>query len=551
MKFKLFLLGCCLALACLDLALAAEATVKIIGFNDFHGNLESPGSFGVQAAGSGTAILDTEAGGADMLAAYVAGLKQENPYSVLVSAGDLIGASPLISALFHDEPTIEIMNRLNLAFNAVGNHEFDKGRAELLRMQRGGCHPGGVNSCKGASVGTPVPFEGAKFKFLAANVIDAFSHKTIFPPYGIKTFKTAQGKVRIAFIGLTLQETPSMVSPAGVKNLHFKDEADTVNALLPRLQAKGVQTIVVLLHQGGLQEPSAASFINDCSATLQNPATSPLKTIVSQLDDAVDLVISGHSHSGFICRLPNKLNRAIPVTQALSYGRVLTDIDMTIDIPSGDVLQVSAKNITVDRNDPHYAADQDIKSLVDHYAGLVAPLANKPVGGISAAISNIADAAGEIVAGDLIADAQLQATAAAESGNAQIALINPGSIRGQGFKAADFPFNLRYGEAFTIQPFGNNLVTMTLTAQQLKDVLEQQFVGEGCMLSDGHSQNRQTVQRIMQVSKGFHVEWSASAAACSKIKNVTLTRYDVSGIAASVDNIVSAGLVKNPARLIG
>jgi len=201
---------------------ADTTSVKIIAFNDFHGNLQSPGSF------SGV-----PAGGVDVLASYVNKLKAQNSANVVVSAGDLIGASPLISALFHDEGTIETMNRLGLEFNAVGNHEFDEGRAELLRMQNGGCHPTDSNSCQGATVGTPVPFEGAKFKFLSANVSDTATGKTLFAPYGIKIVNG----VRIGFIGLTLKDTPTIVTPSGVAGLTFADEASTVNALVPKLRA--------------------------------------------------------------------------------------------------------------------------------------------------------------------------------------------------------------------------------------------------------------------------------------------------------------------------
>jgi 2',3'-cyclic-nucleotide 2'-phosphodiesterase (5'-nucleotidase family) len=194
------------------------------------------------------------------------------------------------------------MNRLGLEFNAVGNHEFDDGKAELLRMQNGGCHPTDTGSCQGARVGTPVPFEGAKFKFLSANVVDTATGETLFPPYGVKGFKGH----RIAFIGMTLQDTPSIVTPTGVAGLEFRDEADTVNALVPKLRKQGVKAIVVLVHQGGFQGASSSppgtppdNFINDCKEALLDPSTSPIKDIVSRLDNAVDVVISGHTVQPF------------------------------------------------------------------------------------------------------------------------------------------------------------------------------------------------------------------------------------------------------------
>ncbi|MBI2799213.1 MAG: bifunctional metallophosphatase/5'-nucleotidase [Gammaproteobacteria bacterium] len=507
--------------------------IKIIGFNDFHGTLLSPGNFPVQPGGSGTATISKPAGGVDFMAGWVNKLKSQNPNHVVVSAGDLIGASPLISAFFHDEGTIETMNRLGLEFNAVGNHEFDEGKAELMRMQNGGCHSTDVNSCKGLAVGTPVPFEGAKFKFLSANVVDTASGRTLFPSYAIKRFN---GK-RVAFIGMTLKDTPSIVTPAGVAGLTFNDEAGAVNALIPQLKKRGVKAIVVLIHQGGFQGSAQPNFINDCSAALQDPTTSPIKGIVSRLDDAVDLVISGHTHTGFICHLPNKADRVIPVTQASAFGRVLTDIDMTLDNRTGDVTGIVANNVTVDRTDPAVTADASIASIVAGYNTLVSPLANQIIGTIIAALPNTANAAGEMEAGDLIADAQLAATQPAQFGAAEIALMNAGGVRNPGFNTANatYPHAVTYQEAFTVQPFGNSLVTMTLTAQQLKEVLEQQFPGSNCVLPSG-AINVQTVQRVMQPSSGLNYAWSTTGSPCAKVVNVTVNGTP----------IVSNGTVLNP-----
>jgi 5'-nucleotidase len=228
--------------------------VRVIAFNDFHGNIDGanlnlrsdPDDICIRNP-SGQCAAGVPAGGVDYMAGLVRQLKAGAPNSVVVSAGDLIGASPLNSALFHDEPTIETMNRLGLEFNAVGNHEFDEGREELLRMQNGGCHPTDINSCQGNLVGTPYPFEGAKFDFLAANVVDTASGKTLFPPYGVKNFKGN----RVAFIGMTLKGTPSIVTPSGVAGLEFRDEAETVNDLVRRLKHRGIATVVVLVHEGG------------------------------------------------------------------------------------------------------------------------------------------------------------------------------------------------------------------------------------------------------------------------------------------------------------
>src|SRR5262245_8783688 len=532
MSFRRIALGIALSLVLIGLVLAqspSPITVKIIGLNDFHGNLQPPGNFS-----TGPGAPSVPSGGVDILAGYVADLKSKNPNNVVVSAGDLLGASPLISALFHDEGTIETMNRLGLEFNAVGNHEFDQGKNELLRMQNGGCHATDLDkSCKGNIAGTPTPFEGAKFKFLAANVVDTATGRTIFPPYGIKRF----GSVRVAFIGMTLKETPTIVTPTAVAGLQFNDEADTVNALIPRLRARGVAAIVVLLHQGGAQTtPPSPPDINTCVGGLNG---SPIKDIVGRLDDAVDLVISGHTHQAYNCLLPNKAGRDILVTSANAFGRVLTDIDMQIDSISGKVVSVTANNIVVDRTNKAIAQNTIIADIVAKYDTLVSPIANQMIGSITEDVPNIKNVACEVPAGDLIADAQLEATKPAAFGGAQVALMNPGGVRVNGLvsnqsSGGEAPGDVTYGEAFTVQPFGNSLVTMTLTAQQLKDVLEQQFAG--CQIP---GQPVQTVNRVLLPSNGFRFTWDFTMPPCEKILNVSLT-------VGGVTDIVQNGVVINP-----
>jgi len=492
-------------------AQAQTTTVKVIAFNDFHGNLESPGLF------SGVPV-----GGVDVLASYVASLKAQNPNNVVVSAGDLIGASPLVSALFHDEGTIETMNRLGLEFNAVGNHEFDEGGTELLRMQRGGCHPTDPSSCQGATVGTPVPFEGAKFKFLSANVFVTATGKSLFPAFGVKVV----GGVRMGFIGLTFKDTPTVVTPSGVAGLEFRDEVQSINAAVKQLKGLGVQAIVVLIHQGGFQGPAPNNFINDCKSDLVSDANSPIRAIVRGLDDSVDLVVSGHTHTGYNCLLPNSVGRTIPVTQASSFGRVLTDINLTVDTSTGDVVSSTVNNIIVDR--AGVTPNAQIASIVNGYSGLVSPLASAVIGTITGPATNSANAAGEMGAGKLIADSQLAATSAPQFGGAVVALMNAGGVRNPGFLDPNnsYPHNVTYGEAFTVQPFGNSLVTLTLTAQQLHDVLEQQF--NGCM--------GQRLTRVMQPSASLTYSYKLSNACGQRIVDAA-----INGIP-----FVSNGLVLNP-----
>lgn len=498
---------------------AADVPVKIIAFNDFHGQLEAPGTLRANAA---TATPTIPVGGVEWMAAYVDALKAKNPNNVVVSAGDLIGATPLISALFHDEPTIEAMNRLGLEFNAVGNHEFDEGREELLRMQNGGCHPSDSNSCQGAAVGTPVPFEGARFNFLAANVYDSASKNTLFVPYAIKTF----GKVRVAFIGMTLKDTPTIVSPSGVAGLEFLDEAATVNALIPKLRARGVKAVVVLIHQGGTQPVTqAADTVNSCAGNL---AGTPIAPIVNRLDDEVDLVISGHTHQAYNCLLPNKSGRLISVTSANSTGRVLTDIDIEINPKSGDITTVNAQNKLVDRSATGIVPDAEIAAIVSKYRALAMPIANRVIGEITAAMpDSVINAAGESALGDVIADAQLQATNANDTGNAVVAFMNPGGIRAPGLlypssTAGEGDGKVTYGEVFTVQPFGNSLTTLTLSGEQIHILLEQQFTG--CHAGNAPASwsypagdTGQAFNRILQVSAGFTYSWSAAGPGCDKI----------------------------------
>ena len=536
----------------------APVTIKIVAFNDFHGNLQSPGRFGVNSQAADRPAV----GGADALAAHVARLKARNPLNVVVAGGDLVGASPLVSALFFDEPTVEALNRVGLEFSSVGNHEFDKGADALERLQHGGCKitngQPDPNSCKGLGSKAPGTFDGARFQWLSANVVETATGKTLLPAYGIKTFDG----LPVAFIGMTLRGTPGIVSPTGVAGLEFRDEARTVNALVPQLRAQGVAAIVVLVHQGGEQPRSGPVDINGCDAALHDAdgGDSDIGRIVRGLDDAVDLVISAHTHAAYNCSvnavgaaratgLPNRTGRLVPVTSASAFGRVLTDIDMTIDPKTRRVIAVSPTNRLVDRDDPQIvqaiAAAPSVRDLVQGYAALAAPLANGVIGRLAVALPTTENEAGEAPAGSLIADTQLRATQPASLGGAQIAFMNAGGVRGAGFvppAGASAPFALTYGAAFTVQPFGNSLVTMTLTSTQLKALLEQQFAGCGGSTSD----------HPMQPSSGLRMTWSASAPKCAKVVDVVFTPTDVTAtppvVTGPAQAIVKDGVVLEPAR---
>ena len=540
---SLSLVACAVLVACggdnaspaLPDALPAPFTVKVMGLNDYHGTLESPGTLGLNSAVP--AASRPAVGGADFMAAHVASLKKQNPLNVVVGAGDSIGASPLISSLFLDEPSVETLNRIGLEFNSVGNHEFDKGSAELLRLQNGGCKitAGAIdpNSCQGAAVGTPVPFEGAKFKWLSANVIATATGKPLLPAYGVKTFNG----VKVAFIGMTLKATPTIVTPSGVAGLEFKDEAQTVNALIPELRAAGIESIVVLVHEGGFQ----SGTLGDINACEGNLAGSAIANIVKQLDNAVDLVVSGHTHAAYNCMLPNATGRTISVTSASAFGRVLTDIDLTIDPATRDVTKVVATNRLVARDNPAIPVDAVVAKIVAGYKALVSPLANTVIGAITTDLPNSrTDGACNMPAGSLIADSQLAATQPASFGGAAVAFMNGGGVRSPGFTfassaAGEGPGNVTYGEAFTVQPFGNSLVTLSLSTQNIKDFLEEQFAG--CL---GQSA---TSTRFALPSAGFKYTWDGAKTCGARISNVTLR----SGSSTEV-LVDAAGVVQSPAK---
>jgi 5'-nucleotidase len=468
-----------------------DTHVQLLAINDLHGHLapNTPGTIQVgccnpvvsNGAQTGWTQKTVPAGGIAYLATHIDALRATNPNTITVGAGDLIGASPLVSALFHDEPTIEALNEIGLDVSGVGNHEFDEGVDELLRMQFGdqhggdGCHP--VDGCQDGT-----PFGGSLFQYLAANVFYAGTNETILPPYEVEK----AGNAKIAFIGLTFEGTPTVVTPSAVEGLEFRPEVATVNALVDRLRdEQGVKAFVVLLHQGGAQRPPAPVFpgpadqpdaytdVNRC-VNFNGPE---MDSIAQGLDPRVSVIVSAHTHQPYVCTMAGKL-----VTSAASFGRLVTDIDLTIDPRSKQVTSATATNRIVTQNVPQ---DADTKAILDRYTALSAPLANRVVGSITADIRSARDnpsgqnAAGEQPMGDVIADAMLEATAPTDFGGAVAAFMNSGGVRAgllfNQISGGEQPGQVTYSEAFTVQPFGNTLVVKTCTGQQIYDVLNQQF----------------------------------------------------------------------------
>ena len=454
--------------------LGRMVNIQILAVNDFHGALMPPGTIG-------TPTGNVNAGGAEYLATWIKTMKAQNPKTAVVSAGDMIGATPLLSALFHDEPAVEVFNEIGLDFNAVGNHEFDEGLTELLRMQNGGCHP--VDGCADGD-----PFEGADFRYLAANVFYEGTNRTIFPAYRVMTFSG----VKVAFIGMTLEGTPGIVSPSGIAGLQFKDEADTVNRLVSILKNKGIKAVVVLVHEGGY--PAVATEYNGCSGI-----SGPIVDIVERTSDSVDLFITGHTHQAYNCVIDGRV-----VTSAASNGRLVTRINMDVSRKTKDVTSVSAENVIVTQT---VAKDPVITALIAKYNTFAAPLANRVVGSITADFVRGATRGVESNIGRLIADAMLDATDDPNNGNAQIAFMNPGGIR-EDFLVSDIygteaPGVVTFGELFAVQPFGNAMVTMDLTGTQIDQALEAQWLGV----------NPVPGNKLLQVSEGFTYSYSAAVAA--------------------------------------
>lgn len=459
--------------------------VQLLSFNDLHGNLEPP-------AGSAGNVSETQpdgtvkaipAGGVEYLATSLRTARKGNPYSVTAAGGDMVGASPLLSGLFHDEPTIEALNGLDLDVTAVGNHEFDEGATELARLQNGGCHP--VEGCyeKGKK------FKGADFPYLAANVTKEKTGKPLLRPYTV----WKKNGVKIGFIGVTLEGTPDIVTANGVKGLKFHDEVETINKYARELDRKGVKSIVALIHEGGA--PASTSYNYDCDSPGAGDGISgPIVDIAKGITPKVDALVTGHTHQAYVCTVPDPSGKPRMVTSASSFGKLYTDTTLTYDRRTNDIVRTSVKsaNHVVTRDQPKAP---DMTRLIDRWNRLAAPIANKPQGWISADINGRGSTAPEKPLGNVIADAQLEGLAPADKGGAEVAFMNPGGIRADLVHKASGSEGdgvVTYGEAFTVQPFTNMMNVVDLTGAQLIAALQQQVSGANA-----------ASPKILQVSRGL------------------------------------------------
>jgi 5'-nucleotidase len=452
-----------------------QVTVKLVAFNDFHGHLEPPGTPLRTLAEDSQTELRVPTGGVAWLSGAIATLKQQNSMVAVVAAGDLIGGAPLISSLLNHESTIHALGDAGLEFSAVGNHEFDRGVDELLRLQAIG-----------------------HFRYLGANVRYRSSGQRVFPAWATKRWLMRGGAtLQIAFVGAVLRDTPALVGSKGVAEVEFLDEAEAVNDAVREIRAQGIEAIVLLLHEGGY---TSQERFDDLSCP---DFRGPILGIVERLDPAVDVVISGHTHRAYVCRHHGRL-----VTSAGQEGRLLTDIELTVDSSSGDVRDARARQWPVVNDTlpnplpvryPVATPDASLQARVASWAEAIAPLADRTVGYISAPLTRRTSDAGETTLGSAVADAQLAATAAPNEGEAQIAFVNTGGLRAD---LASPDGRVSHEQTFAVHPFGNRLVTLSLSGSQIDELLETQWQGAGSLL---------------QVSAGFRYLWSVSAPTGARI----------------------------------
>jgi 5'-nucleotidase len=475
-------LGAALLLSGCASAPVRPLEINLVALNDFHGNLE-PSKYTYTPPGS-TQPRTIQAGGIDVLKGALDTFRKDDPDLLFVAAGDLVGASPAASSMFADEPSIEALNRMGLVASSLGNHEFDQGPKELLRQQHGGCDsPRPAKACRFSP-----DFKGAGFTYLASNVVDAQTGKNLVPGWRIVDVKG----VKVGLIGAVLHDLASVTIASSIRGLAINDEAASINAVLPAMRAQGAQVFVVLIHEGGFADQPYDKA--DCD-TLHGP----IVAITKKLDPSIRLVISGHSHTGYLCKVDGKV-----VTQADAYGHLLSRIKLTLDPATKAVQDIQVRNVVMAPD--AFTPDAGLSTyLADVRAKSRAELA-KPVARVQGALSRKENPSGESVLGGVIADA---AVAATRDQGAQVGFMNPGGIRkdletGEGGVVS-------FGQAQAVLPFGNTLVVMDLTGAQLRRVLEQQW-----------DRPAASSPSILAVSSNLTYDWDSTQPVGRRTANVKI-----------------------------
>ncbi|MFC4321982.1 5'-nucleotidase C-terminal domain-containing protein [Litchfieldia salsa] len=409
---------------------------QILSVNDLHGKID------VTSKATIDGVAGVQIGRIDYLAAYLRKHEAENPdHTLIVHPGDMVGGSSPVSSLYQDEPTIEIMESIGFDVGTVGNHEFDEGVAEMLRLIGGGDHPNGTEN-----------YDGINFPMVAANVEFKDSGELVLPPYTIQEINGA----KIGFIGVATTETPEMIIATGNENLTFTDEAEAINKYVPELQKQGIEAIVVLAHVPGNQSGDTVS--------------GEIADIALAVNDAVDMIFAAHNHVKINAEIDNKL-----VVQAWDYGKAFADVDFTIDPFTGEIVEKSAEIIDVVQSE--IEPDPAVSAILTKYLDLVGPKLNEVIGEAATAIDGGYASKGEIgdnALGNLIADGMIAAM------DSDFALMNGGGIR------ADLDQGeITWSELFNIQPFGNTLVKVEVTGADLRDILNTQFSSYGPDVSVG------------------------------------------------------------------
>ncbi len=465
-----------------------STTIHIIALNDFHGYIQ-PSPYTYPDPDNPGETITVQAGGVSALSGLMRELRDDYPNLLFIAAGDLVGASPPISAMFADEPSIVALNMLDLDLTSLGNHELDEGKEELYRQIDGGCDsPRPDKACQYRT-----EFLGSDYDYIAANLIDTDKQATAVAPYVIKQTKG----IRVAFVGGVVSDLSNLIPLSSHEGLETLDEADAINAVLPEVKAQDVDVIVAVIHEGGYGHAGA----NDCSGL-----SGPIVDIAERLSSDVDVLVTGHTHRAYICEVGGLL-----VTQGHHYGHLLTHLQVTLD-SAGDITTIDAQNILVDPD--AYEADPGMAMFEADLLLRTSETLNRPIARIGAlSIDRRTNGAGECAMGNLTADAQLFAT---EHLGAQIALMNYGGIRSD-LLVSDISSPVTYNQIAAVHPFKGTLQLAWLTGAQLKTLLEQQWPEDGGF-------------NPLQVSEGFSYTWDASKPRGQKVRDMQLD-----GIAIAMD----------------